>query len=405
MKLGSKLAKLKTWAALSLRMRLDKLRGKRIVLLDVEGLSLAPYVIPIVEALKKKTDSLSYYVATHYPGDPALDVFGVASDKQFHTSLSRRLSQVDVYLSPHIHGVGPASAVRIHVNHNQPVKYEAYQKECFVNFDVHFLTSPLHREQTENTIEKYGLQDRGIRMVEVGYPKSDALMQGKYGRDEVLRAMGLDPALKTVLYAPSWDEGLSLRAFGDRVVENILKVEGINLIVKLHPISYTPENGPSYLFYTGGIDWMKRLSRFESLKNFRHVPMDKIDPLLSASDLMVTDVSSVALEFITLDKPVIYIDCPDFYEITLKKVYSAFGDTTADFVRNDPKANAGRHVGTVVWDIDDLPGAVEKCLADPDALSEARKSFARQLSYNSGNAANVAADNILKILEAREARR
>lgn len=405
MRLLARLAKLKTWALLGLRMRVDKLRGKQVVLVDVEGLSLIPYVAPILEALRAKSDALSFYVATHYAGHPALAALGVPPGKQFHTSLSRRLSQVDVFVSPHIHGVGPRQAVRIHVNHNQPVKYEAYQKECFVNFDVHFLTSPLHREQTENTIEKYGLQDAGIRMFEVGYPKSDTLMRGEYDREAVLRGMGLDPALKTVLYAPSWDEGLSLRSFGDAAIENILKVEGVNLIVKLHPVSYTPAGAPNHQFYTGGVDWMRRLARFEGHGTFRHAPMDKIDPLLSASDLMVTDVSSVALEFITLDKPVIYIDCPEFYEQTLKKTYAGFGDTTADFVRNDPKANAGRHVGAVAWNIGDLPALVEGCLANPGELSEKRREFARQLTYNPGNAANVAADTILNILAAREAAR
>jgi CDP-glycerol glycerophosphotransferase (TagB/SpsB family) len=201
-----------------------------------------------------------------------------------------------------------------------------------------------------------------------------------------------------VLYAPSWDEGLSLRTSGEEVIENILKINNINLIVKLHPISYCPQDGPNYMFYTGGVNWKERLSKFETNKNFRHVPTNNIDPILSASDLMVTDVSSVALEFIMLDKPVIYIDCPEFFEKTLKKTYANFGDTTADFVRNDPKANAGRHVGKVVYDIGKLCGEIQKSLENPGEHSELRKEFAKQLSYNPGNAANAAAEQILKIL-------
>ena len=85
-----------------------------------------------------------------------------------------------------------------------------------------------------------------------------------------------------------------MRESGEKIIENILKVENINLIVKLHPISYCPENGPNYLFYTGGINWLEKLSRFNSYKNFRHVPTNDIDPILSASDVMITDVSSVA---------------------------------------------------------------------------------------------------------------
>ncbi|MBK8551380.1 MAG: CDP-glycerol glycerophosphotransferase family protein [Ignavibacteria bacterium] len=380
------------------KMFLDKFSGRKIVILDIEELSLIPYVLPIYTILKQRSNSISYYLATHYKGNKSLDVFDIPLNRQFNVSLSRYFSQADIFLSPHIYGTGNENSIRIHINHNQPVKYESYQKNDFVNFDIHFLTSPLHREQTENTIKKYDLEKSNIRLFDIGYPKSDALMQGKYKSEEVLNNLKLNPDLKTVLYAPSWDEGLSLRTSGREVIENILRVENINVIVKLHPISYSTDEGPNYQFYTGGVNWVEELSGFESYGNFRHVPVNDIDPILSASDVMVTDLSSVALEFIILDKPVIYIDCPDFFDKTLKKTYSNFGDTTADFVRNDPKANAGRHVGTVVNNINKLPEAIEKCLENPGEHSAKRRNFAKQLSYNPGNAANTAAEKILNLL-------
>lgn len=379
-------------------MLADRLKGKKVIILDIEEITFVPYILPIFESLNQKTDRISYYIATHYIGNDKLKVFNIPEEKQFSVNLSREFSGAHIFLSPHIYGVGNIKSRRIHINHNQPVKYESYQKCDFVNFDVHFLTSPLHREQTENTILKYKLEDRNIKLYDIGYSKSDSLLQGKYKREEVLKSLNLDPGLKSVLYAPSWDEGLSLRTSGDEVIENILKVKNINLIVKLHPISYCPQDGPNYLFYTGGIDWVKRLSKFESLTNFRHVPSNNIDPLLSAADVMVTDLSSVALEFIILDKPVIYIDCPEFFEKTLRQTYSNFGDTTAEFVKNDPKANAGRHVGTVVSGPEDLAEAVNTCLKNPSEHSVKRKEFAKRLTYNPGKAAETAADKILKIL-------
>lgn len=380
-------------------MFLDKLRKKKIIILDIEEISFIPYIYPIVQSLKKKaTGSISYYIATYYRGKKELEVFDVPPGKQFDVDLSREFSRADIFLSPHIYGIGNKKSVKIHINHNQPVKYESYQKQDFVNFDVHFLTSPLHREQTENTIKKYGLEDRKIELFETGYSKSDELLNGKFKREEVLKQLNLNPGLKTILYTPSWDEGLSLRTFGERVIENLLKREDLNVIVKLHPISYCPEGGPNYQFYTGGINWIERLKRFENHKNFRHVSSGSIDPLLSAGDLMVTDLSSVALEFIILNKPVIYIDCPEFFEKTLKKTYSNFGNTTAEFVKNDPKANAGRHVGRVVYDINELPEAVNESLANPDEHSEKRKNFSKRLIYNPGKASGTAAERIMKIL-------
>lgn len=379
-------------------MQLDKLKGKKIVILDIEEISLIQYILPIYNSLKNKTSGISFYIASHYPGSPEFRVFDISEKKQFGVKLSRQLSNADLFLSPHIYGVGSSNSIKVHVNHNQPVKYESYQKNDFVNFDVHFLTSPLHREQTENTIRNFNLEDKGIKLFDIGYSKSDELLQGRFNKKEVLAELNLDSDLKTILYAPSWDEGLSLRSSGEKVIENILKTPNINLIVKLHPISYCPEDGPNYLFYTGGINWKDKLRKFESYPNFRHVPANKIDPLLAASDVMVTDVSSVALEFITLDKPVIYIDCPEFFEKTLKKTYSNFGNTTAEFVKNDPRANAGRHVGDVVYDIEKLPEAITHCMKFSDEKSALRKELTKKLIYNPGTASDAAAEKILELL-------
>ncbi len=380
-------------------MFLDKIKKKNIIILDIEEMTFIPFILPIYKVLKTKTNSISYYIATHYAGNKMLDPFNIPLNRQFNVNLSREFSKCDIFLSPHIYGVGNKNSIRVHINHNQPVKYESYRKEDFINFDIHFLTSPLHKEQTDNSINKYQLNNRNIKLYEIGYSKSDALLQGKYDRIKVLRKLNLDTALKTVLYAPSWDEGLSLRSYGEKIIESILQVKNINVIVKLHPISYCPKDGPNYLFYTGGIDWNEKLSKFDINKNFRHVPSNDIDPILSASDVMVTDVSSVALEFIMLNKPVIYIDCPEFFEKTLTKTYINFGNTTAEFVRNDPKANAGRHVGTVVYDIDKLPIAIQENLQNPDQLSEKRNEFRKMLSYNPGNAAEIAAQCIIDILQ------
>jgi len=379
-------------------MTLDKLKKKKIIILDIEETTFIPYILPIFKSLTEKTNLISYYIATHYPGDKSLEVFGIPLKKHFSVDISRQLNLANIFLSPHIYGVGNSSSVRIHINHNQPVKYQAYQKSDFKNFDVHFLTSPLHREQTENTISQYNLNEDDIQLYDIGYAKSDDLLNGKFDRVKILKDLDLDPLLKTVLYAPSWDEGLSLRNSGEEVIENILKVENINVIVKLHPISYCPENGPNYSFYTGGINWIEKLSKFESHKNFRHIPTNNIDPILSASDVLITDVSSVALEFIALDKPVIYVDCPEFYEKTLQKTYAGFGNTTADFVRNDPKANAGRHTGDVVFELKELSEMIINTLENPYKNSDKRKEFAKQLIYNPGRAADKAAEKIIEIL-------
>jgi len=380
-------------------MVFDKVKGKKILILDIEELSFIPYIFPIYESLKKKTNLISFYISTFYPGAEELNVFEIPLNKQYHVKFNSELSEADIFLSPHIYGIGNERTLRIHINHNQPVKYQSYMKNDFKNFDMHFLTSPLHREQTENTIRDYSLEEMNIKLFDIGYAKSDQLLNGAFNRENVLNDLGLDPNRKTILYAPSWDEGLSLRTKGENVIEELLKINNVNVIVKLHPISYCPADGPNYEFYTGGINWKERLEKFDSNENFKNVTTGKADPLLAAADVMVTDLSSVALEFILLDKPVIYIDCPEFFERTIEKTYSGFGNTTAEFVKNDPKANAGRHTGIVIENVSELQMAVDRALKDPFELSNKRKELAKKLTYNPGRAADTAAEKILELLD------
>jgi CDP-glycerol glycerophosphotransferase (TagB/SpsB family) len=319
------------------------------------------------------------------------------SERTFFFHLSRYMFAADMFISPHIWGRVPKHVLKVHVPHGHPVKFACLPKESFEHFDVHFVTGPLHREQTDFTIVHYGIK-RTIRICDVGLPKSDRLMNGLYERIPVLQGLGLDPAKKTLIYAPSWEEGLSLRSFGQQLLQQLASLHDINVLIKLHPASCVSRNHPDYDFYTGGKDWLSVVQPYEQCSNIRNVVTDDIGPLLAASDIVLTDISGVALEFLSLLKPVIYIDCPDFFSKTLPSLYKNFGSNTADYIKNDPKSNAGRHVGYVVEKIEELPDAVRFILVNPDFKLNERKAYAKRILYNPGHASEVAADTVLEML-------
>jgi len=378
----------------------EKLSGSRIIIVFVEELGFIQFLLPVVEELKRRSgSSLSWYVATEHSAHPdQLAVFDVPRERQFHPRLAPALLPADVFLSASVYGKGPATSLRINISHNQPTKFEAYPKEHLRNYNVHFLTGPLHREQYEHMFELHQLNLADVKLVNVGYPKSDALLQGRYTRQGVLDQLALDASRKTILYAPAWDPGGSLRSFGTDVIEQLLTLDDINVIVKLHPVSYTEPSSPNFEWYAGGVDWIEQFRRFEENPRFRHVSSFQIDPLLAASDVLVTDFSSVALEFIVLDKPVIYLDCPEYFEKTLR--HPAY-NSDPDYVRNDPRANAGRHVGAVVEHVGDLARIARDSLANPGTRSEDRRALAARLLYNPGRGAEAAATAILEMLGLR----
>jgi CDP-glycerol glycerophosphotransferase (TagB/SpsB family) len=377
-------------------MMWERLHGKKILILYIEELGFIQYILPVVETLKKNKTPISFYIATDYVSfDKKLAPFDVSKNKTFASSLCSWLWMADMFLSASVYGEGPRHAVRINLSHNQPTKIECYPKAPLLNYNVHFLTGPLHRNQYERMFEKHKIQTKTIQMFNIGYPKSDALLQGVYKREHALRALGLDCRNPTILYAPAWDPGASLRSFGEDVIEKLLTLENMNIIVKLHPIIYTPETSPNFEFYTGGIDWTKKLSRFAKYSNFRHVTKYSIDPLLAASAVMITDISGVALEFIVLDRPVIYLDCPEYFEKTLRM---PGWNTDPEYARNDPRANAGRHVGLVIKELTQLPDVVQRSFDNPDEFSQKRRALREQLLYNPGKASEAAANVILDLL-------
>lgn len=380
----------------TLQMLLEKILGKRVVVLDLEEATLAQFLSPVIEQLQHHTDRMAYF-GVYKTICPPVGSLIIPKRRTLNYRLTRRLGMADMFISPHIFGKASPRTIKLHIPHGHQVKFASLPKEYFEGYDAHFLVGPLHREQAEFTIASYELT-QDIKLYNVGLPKSDALMNGGFDRNSVLVELGLDPARKTVIYAPSWEEGLSLRSFGRDLFGQLASLENLNVIIRLHPTSLVTRDHPQFALYTGGIDWGQVVSEFMGHPGIRFIADGSTDRLLAASDIMVTDISGVALEFLALLKPVIYMDCPDFFSKTLTSLYRNYGSNTADNLRNDPKINAGRHVGYVIENLKELPNAVEYLLAHPTFKERERNEFAGRLRYNPGHSSQVAARIILEML-------
>lgn len=379
---------------LSVLMTIDRLRGKKIVVFSISSAGFVQFILPVYRELVRRSRPIAFYLSPDYPMKRELSVFYLSSVRYIPARITRYLFMTDIYVELEIMCRGPKSAIRIMIGHGQPVKVSNWSENDLRSFNVYFLYGPLERDLFE-LIKSEKLASTGhIRLVDVGYPKLDDLLQGKYRREEVLSSLGLNTGWKTVIYAPAWDPNGSLRKYGEKVIEALLDVPELNVIVKLHPVSLEPPNSPNYAFYTGGVDWVERFKPYEKLSNFRHVADYLVDPLLAAADAMVTDFSGVALEFMTRDRPVVYIDCPEYFEKTLRE-----WQQDPELSKNDDRLNAGRNAGLVVKDLSELAAAVRRSLNNPGEFSEKRKDMAARFLYNPGRGAATAAEEILKLLE------
>ncbi|HOE90919.1 MAG TPA: CDP-glycerol glycerophosphotransferase family protein [Candidatus Cloacimonadota bacterium] len=146
----------------------------------------------------------------------------------------------------------------------------------------------IHKHQLEKNVK--------IPIEVTGMPKLDKAFTGKLKRDEILKKMGLNLDNKTVLLAPTFNDEFSLIPYLTEPIRNYIP-DYLNLIVKLHGV--TPDNIR---------DAFKKIA--STTKNvFLNEDYD-ITECFVASDVMISDVSSVVYEFLSLGKPVLLFDSP-----------------------------------------------------------------------------------------------
>lgn len=229
-------------------------------------------------------------------------------------------------------------------------------------YDHYFMLGPYMRR---------GFEQRGIlppgdpRSARIGFPKTDRLLDGSLDRDVILRELGFSGARPVVLYAPTGAHGNSLETCGEELIERLAATDSYDLIVK-------PHDHPK-----AAIDWYERLAPLES-EHLRLLRTPDVIPTLYVSDLLISDASSIANEYLLLDRPIVFLDVPELLAA------AAGEDDRLDL------DTWGRTGGIVVPDPDAALGAVARGLAHPEAQSETRQAIARDLFYNPGTAAQAA---------------
>jgi hypothetical protein len=210
----------------------------------------------------------------------------------------------------------------------------------------------------------------------VGYPKLDRLVNGAFDAASVRAAHGMDPARPTVLYGPTWSSASSLAIAGESIIATLLDL-GLNVFAKLHDLCVDAAKG-------GDPDWPERLRRFERSGRFVLVSSADATPYLAASDLLVTDHSSIGFEFLALDRPLVVFDAPELPEAARI---------------NPEKIALLRSAADVVDSCEALSDAVSAALAEPSRLSAGRRRVTAQVFHQPGTATLRALDLVYSLLD------
>ena len=211
----------------------------------------------------------------------------------------------------------------------------------------------------------------------VGYPKADVLVHNRGAARDAAAALGLDSARPTVIFAPTFSPASALNEAGEAIVRTLLQAD-CNVIAKLHDRSLDPDPR-----YSGGVNWRERLSVFADPSRFLLAGSGDSTPFVLASDVMVTDHSSIGFEFCALDRPLILFDVPRL---------------AAAARINPEKIALLRSAATVVGHVDALAAGLRTALADPAAQSAARRRAANEVFYLPGGATARALQVIYDLL-------
>jgi hypothetical protein len=187
---------------------------------------------------------------------------------------------------------------------------------CFLNHGTG-IKNILYRELAKVPNDKYQIFVEGQHRVNslmnsgslgknevhlIGLPKLDYHFQGRYNDTAgLLKKWGLDPAKKTVMYAPTY-KPTSMYMIKDDLFE---QTRDYNLIVKLHPYSWMGKYAPH-----------KQHRIYERrVKKYSHavlLPFDEynIVPFYAAADVVISEASSTVFDFLAFRKFGIVVDLP-----------------------------------------------------------------------------------------------
>jgi hypothetical protein len=254
------------------------------------------------------------------------------------------------------------------------------------DFDAVFLAGQIFREGSlERYRQKYPDTFNRLRFMEIGLPKTDALFNTDLKRAALLLQMGLDPALKTVCYAPTWENCASLEKNGPAIIESLAALP-INVIVKLHHLSLSLMNY-DWLIRDGhgGKNWRQIICEIEKRRpNVKLAMGQDATPYMLASDVLVSDASGAAYEFMLVNRPVVFFDVPE--------LFARYGKNGIHFW--------GREGGDIVRDIEELTGKVMLNVRHPERKKPQREKLLSRICYSRGDATEKAGRAILALMEA-----
>jgi CDP-glycerol glycerophosphotransferase (TagB/SpsB family) len=352
---------------------------KRQVLVDGRTAMNYATVAPVVEGLQKDSRVIILFNDSESPELLEKIYADARPPYQLIRPKTAALMHFDAYLTADFLWARlPRGTRRVQTFHGVAGKYrKVYDSpaDSMRGWDRLFF---INQRRLQNFIDTGAIDADSPAIRLIGMPRLDCLVDGSLKRNQILASLGIDPARKTVLYAPTWSRYSSVALMGEEIVKR-LGAAGYAVIVKLHDRS---RQGDDY--HSGGVDWGQRLAPLLQANGGVLATGSNSSSYLMAADVLITDHSSVGFEYLLLDRPLVRIHVPELLEKT---------DIEPIYVQLMTEAS------TSVLDIDQLVAAMEESFANPLQKSDSRRAVAGEMFYKPGGATARAIAEMYEVIE------
>ncbi|MGM0699936.1 MAG: CDP-glycerol glycerophosphotransferase family protein [Actinomycetota bacterium] len=196
-----------------------------------------------------------------------------------------------------------APMVHVHVNHGESDKLSMVSNQAKA-YDKVFVAGEAAVERHRRALIDFDES----QLVRVGRPQLD-----------ITRPLELEPSsARTIMYAPTWEgendanNYTSVDRFGPQIVEAVLRIPGARLIYKPHPRVETSKDPDMVEANARILDLIEaaNVSITDETQQHQVLMQGDILGMFDTVDLLITDISSVGLDFLYLhpNKPLVLTD-------------------------------------------------------------------------------------------------
>ena len=179
--------------------------------------------------------------------------------------------------------------------------------------------------------------------------------------------------IKTILYAPTWEGFVeeanysSVSQFGYNVIRSLLSLgSDTTILFKPHPYTGYMKEGEATLY----LEKIRTLSKKSARLKFIE-PTEDLFKLMNASDILIADISSVLIDYLFTNKPIV-LTIPK--KIAVESLVQSFPSSKAAYVL--PEGTKGVEITHLI-----------KSIEEDDFLSKTRLEVAESyLSLSEGSA-------------------